>query len=123
MSKDEFVRTFGQIVQGPTWVVENAYAQRPFDDTSDLRLAFQEALFGATPEQQRELMTHYPALGSVAGVDVVHEVDESLVRAREVAEVRGSPARLHARTGWEPSIPLERTLADTVTWWREHAST
>ena len=34
-------------------------------------------------------------------------------------EVRGSPDRLRAATGWEPEIPLERTLADTVAWWRE----
>ena len=41
-----------------------------------------------------------------------------LVRAHEVMEVRGSPDRLRAATGWEPEIPLERTLADTVAWWR-----
>ena len=34
-------------------------------------------------------------------------------------EVRGSFERLRAATGWEPEIPLERTLADTVGWWRE----
>lgn len=66
MCQDEFVQAFGQIVQGPAWAVENAYAQRPFSDTHALRTAFQEALFGATREQQRELMTHYPALGSEA---------------------------------------------------------
>ena len=27
--------------------------------------------------------------------------------------------RLHGATGWEPEIPLEQTLADTVAWWRE----
>jgi OHCU decarboxylase len=47
-------------------VVENAYTQRPFTDTNALRRAFQEALFAATPEQQRELMACYPNLGSVA---------------------------------------------------------
>jgi OHCU decarboxylase len=66
MSKEEFVRVFAPIVQGPAWAVENAYAQRPFADTHELRRAFQEALFGATPEQQLDLMRHYPALGSVA---------------------------------------------------------
>ena len=58
------------------------------------------------------------ALGRVAGVEVVHEVDPSLVRPNEVMEVRGSFARLHEATGWQPSIPLERTLADTVDYWR-----
>jgi GDP-4-dehydro-6-deoxy-D-mannose reductase len=49
------------------------------------------------------------------------------VRAHEVMEVQGAPDRLRAATGWEPEIPLERTLADTVAWWREqlrsHAGT
>jgi OHCU decarboxylase len=66
MSQEEFVRTFAGLFQGPTWVVENAYTQRPFSDTHALRAAFQEALFAATPEQQRELMECYPNLGSVA---------------------------------------------------------
>jgi OHCU decarboxylase len=64
MSLEQFVDAFGKLFQGPTWVVENAYTQRPFSSTSALRLAFQEALFAATPEQQRELMDAYPALGS-----------------------------------------------------------
>ena len=63
MSRAEFVATFGRLFQGPAWVVENAYAQRPFSDTSALRTALQEALFAATPEQQRALMDAYPALG------------------------------------------------------------
>jgi uric acid transporter len=66
MSREEFVQTFARLFQGPTWVVENAYTQRPFSDTSALRTAFQEALFAATPQQQRELIASYPALGSVA---------------------------------------------------------
>jgi OHCU decarboxylase len=64
MSREEFADTFGRLFQGPRWVVENAYDQRPFADTQALRTAFQEALFTATPEQQLELMNGYPALGS-----------------------------------------------------------
>jgi GDP-4-dehydro-6-deoxy-D-mannose reductase len=64
----------------------------------------------------RELVA---ALERVAGVPIAHEVDERLIRAHEVMEVRGSAERLHGLTGWEPEIPLEVTLADTVAWWRQ----
>jgi GDP-4-dehydro-6-deoxy-D-mannose reductase len=56
-------------------------------------------------------------LGEVAGVRVDHVVDPKLVRTHEVVEIRGSHARLTDATGWEPVIPLHRTLADAVTWW------
>jgi GDP-4-dehydro-6-deoxy-D-mannose reductase len=64
----------------------------------------------------RELIA---GLGHAAGVEIDHVVDQSLVRPHEVMEIRGSAARLHALTGWEPEIPLEATLADSVAWWRE----
>jgi GDP-4-dehydro-6-deoxy-D-mannose reductase len=51
-----------------------------------------------------------------------YDSDPKLVRAHEVMEVRGDPGRLRAATGWEPEIPLERTLADTVEWWRAQAT-
>jgi GDP-4-dehydro-6-deoxy-D-mannose reductase len=63
----------------------------------------------------RELVA---ALGVAVGVEVEHVVDERLVRAHEVTEVRGDARRLRELTGWEPEIPLETTLADTVAWWR-----
>ena len=58
-------------------------------------------------------------LAEAAGAGLEHQIDPDLVRAHEVMEVRGDPGRLRAATGWEPEIPLDRTLADTVTWWRE----
>ena len=58
-------------------------------------------------------------LAAAAGAGLDHEVDPALVRAHEVMEVRGAPTGCSAATGWEPEIPLERTLADTVAWWRE----
>jgi OHCU decarboxylase len=66
MSSEEFVRTFSGLFQGPDWVVERAYSQRPFSDTLDLRRAFQEALFAATPQEQDQLISSYPDLGAVS---------------------------------------------------------
>ena len=47
------------------------------------------------------------------------EVNPALLRPHEVTELRGANGALVAATGWEPEIPLARTLADTVAWWRE----
>jgi uric acid transporter len=66
MSSQEFVRTFSGLFQGPDWVVERAYARRPFTDTQDLRRSFQEALFAASPDEQAQLINSYPDLGAVS---------------------------------------------------------
>jgi len=50
-------------------VVRHAYAQRPFSDTQDLRVAFQEAIFGATEDEKQALMDSYPELARVVGED------------------------------------------------------
>jgi len=77
MSREEFVQTFSRLFQGPQWVVERAYDQRPFSDTQDLRGAFQEALFSATTEEQEQLIGSYPNLGAQT-VATGDEGDESL---------------------------------------------
>jgi len=64
MSREEFVDTFRRLFQGPSWAVERAYDRRPFGDISQLRSAFQEALFSGTHAEQRDLMEFYPDLGA-----------------------------------------------------------
>jgi GDP-4-dehydro-6-deoxy-D-mannose reductase len=53
----------------------------------------------------------------VAPITVEHVVDPAKVRASEVMDLRGDAARLRALTGWEPTIPLRQTMADTIAWW------
>jgi GDP-4-dehydro-6-deoxy-D-mannose reductase len=62
-------------------------------------------------------------LSAAASVPVRVEVDESRLRADDPVEVRGSAERLRSRTGWEPEIPLERTMADALESWRERLRT
>ena len=105
-------------------VTGNPDARRDYTDVRDVVRAYRALADTAEPgvynvcsgraASAAELVA---ALGRVAGVEVDHVVDPSLRRANEVMEVRGSSARLHAATGWEPEIPLEQTLADTVAWW------
>ena len=89
MSREDFADTFGSLFQGPRWVVERAFDSRPFSDTSDLRRAFQEALFSATEDEQRQLIDSYPDLGA----DSVAEGDEGPDSLRDQSVARAHPAR------------------------------
>lgn len=53
-------------------------------------------------------------LVELAGVPVTVERDEERLRSTEIATLSGDPAKVRAATGWEPRIPLERTLADAL---------
>jgi GDP-4-dehydro-6-deoxy-D-mannose reductase len=63
----------------------------------------------------REIVEH---ARRAAQVEIRHEVDPARVRAHDVPEVRGSPERLAEASGWSPAIPLERTVADALDYWR-----
>jgi GDP-4-dehydro-6-deoxy-D-mannose reductase len=107
-------------------VTGNPDARRDYTDVRDVVRAYRLLALHAEPgvynvcsgrtASARELVA---TLGRVAGARLEHRVEPALVRAHEIMEVRGSFERLRAATGWEPAIELERTLADTVAWWRE----
>jgi GDP-4-dehydro-6-deoxy-D-mannose reductase len=59
------------------------------------------------------------ALARLSGLEVEQETDPALLRDKEVMEIRGSHDRLTEATGWRPELPLERTLEDTLGYWRE----
>jgi GDP-4-dehydro-6-deoxy-D-mannose reductase len=106
-------------------VTGNPDARRDFTDVRDVVRAYRLLAEAGEPgvfnvcsgrsTSPRELL---PALREAAGVAIEHEVDPALVRAHEVMEIRGSAERLRDATGWQPRIPLETTLADTIAWWR-----
>ena len=62
-------------------------------------------------------------LADAARVRVRHEVDPDRLRVHDSPEIRGSADRLKEATGWEPEIPLERTVADALQAWRERVGT
>jgi OHCU decarboxylase len=81
MSREEFVAALGRLFQGGPDIVGRAYDRRPFADPTNLRAAFQEALFSAPPAEQRALMAAYPDLGA----DRVADGEEGEDSARDQA--------------------------------------
>jgi GDP-4-dehydro-6-deoxy-D-mannose reductase len=107
-------------------VTGNPDARRDYTDVRDVVRAYrllaahgEPGVFNVCSGRSASAAELVAALARSAGVEVDHVVDQKLVRGHEVMEVRGSAERLRAATGWEPELPLETTLADTVAWWRE----
>ena len=57
-------------------------------------------------------------LARLSDLPVEGTTDPALLRDNEVMEISGSHDRLTDATGWRPEVPIERTLADTLGWWR-----
>ena len=46
------------------------------------------------------------------------ETDPARLRPSDVEVLLGDASKFRAETGWEPKIPLEKTLADSLDYWR-----
>jgi GDP-4-dehydro-6-deoxy-D-mannose reductase len=62
------------------------------------------------------------ALAAATAVEVSTRVDPALARPSDPRLLLGDPSRLGAATGFAPEIPLERSLADLLDWWRSELS-
>ncbi len=59
------------------------------------------------------------ALAAATALDVTTRVDPALARPADPPLLLGDPTRLREATGYVPEIPLERSLADLLDWWRQ----
>lgn len=57
-----FLRVYGHLFEHSPWVVERAWAHRPFADAGALAAAFEAAIAAATPDEQRALALAHPEL-------------------------------------------------------------
>jgi GDP-4-dehydro-6-deoxy-D-mannose reductase len=106
--------------------VGNLEAKRDFTDVRDVVRAYRLALEKAPPAVYNVCRGKATSIADIlAGVAarsqlrIEPRIDEERLRANEVMEIRGSHDKLSSATGWRPEIPLERTLADTLEWWRK----
>lgn len=61
---EDFINRFGDIFEHSSWVVERAWAKRPFADGAALHAAFMAAVFAAEPAEQLALIKAHPELGA-----------------------------------------------------------
>ena len=125
----DFGRQFALIASGkqePILRAGNVDARRDFTDVRDVVRAYWAILTHPSPHTVfnlcsghvvaiRELIEIYQR---VAGVRVRVVSEAARTRGGDPPLIAGSYRRLHAATGWEPAIPLERTLSDVFEYWR-----
>ena len=103
----------------------NAESARDFTDVRDVTRAYVEAAtlapgaYNVCSGTAVTVLDLIEMVRDAAAVPVRHEIDPERVRDHDVPEVRGSAARLRARTGWRPRIALEQTVADALDAWRK----
>lgn len=112
--------------QEPVIRVGNLDSVRDFTDVRDMVRAYWLAAEKGEPGEVyniasgsgitiREMLDRLIAMSSV---EVRVETDPARMRPSDVEVLLGDSAKFRRATGWEPRIPLERTLADTLDYWR-----
>jgi GDP-4-dehydro-6-deoxy-D-mannose reductase len=124
-----FARQIAEIEAGlrdPVLRVGNLESQRDITDVRDTVRAYR-----AIVERGRVRQPYNVCCGrayriedlvrlllSQARVAIDVQADRDRLRPSDTPVVLGSYARLAADTGWAPQIPIERTLADLLGYWR-----
>ncbi len=104
----------------------NTTPRRDFTDVRDIVRAYWLVLEGGHPGplnvcsgRSTSIAALLECFGELTELEIEQRTDPERLRKHEVMEIRGSHERLTQATGWQPELPLTRTLGDTLDWWRE----
>ena len=104
----------------------NLDARRDFTDVRDVVRAYALLLEDARPGAynicsgiSRSAADILAALARESPLEVKQETDPARLRKNEVMDIRGSHEKLTDATGWQPEVPFEQTIRDTLDWWRD----
>jgi len=117
----------GKGKQEPIMNVGNLEARRDFSDVRDVVRAYWLALEkGRAGEVYnicsgrswmiRELLDK---ILEIAGLEVEIRSDPTRMRPSDVKILQGSHDKITRETGWNPEIPMEKTIRDLMDFWRE----
>jgi len=74
--------------------------------------------FNACSGEAMKIERFIDLLADASGIPVRAVPDPARMRPVDVPVLYGSHERLSEATGWRPEIPIERTVADLLGWWR-----
>ncbi|MCS7178119.1 MAG: GDP-mannose 4,6-dehydratase [Anaerolineae bacterium] len=124
-----FARQIARIeagLQEPIVRVGNLDVARDFTDVRDIVRAYYLAatkadageVYNLASGVARPIRWILETLLSFTDAEVRVEVDPALYRPADAPVIYGSAEKFRHCTGWEPQIPFEQTLRDTLQYWR-----
>jgi len=125
----DFAKQIADIEKGarePVIHVGNLEARRDFTDVRDMVRAYWLALEKGVPGEVYNLASGkawrirdvLDLLLGMTKVKIEVRTDPTRLRPSDVPVLLGDTSRFHAATGWQTTIPFERTLADMLDYWR-----
>jgi GDP-4-dehydro-6-deoxy-D-mannose reductase len=126
----DFAKQIADIEKGrrpPVVRVGNLTARRDFTDVRDVVRAYWLALEKGEPGEVYNIAsgrawTIREMLDLLLGMSkskIKVEEDPARMRPSDVPVLLGDSSKFRDRTGWSPSIPFEKTIADLLAYWRE----
>jgi len=111
----------------PVIRVGNLSAQRDFTDVRDTVRAYWLALEKGKPGEVYNLCSgHAVTIAELLDMLLAHtdteveiEVDPDRLRPSDVEILLGDSSKFQGDTGWQPEIPLSRTVEDLLDYWRQ----
>ena len=110
----------------PVILVGNLQAERDFLDVRDVvnayglvaRAEYSGQVFNVASGIPHRIADLLDRLLAMATCQIVVREDPSRLRAADVPVIYGDAAQLHLQTGWRPQVSLDRSLSDTLEYWR-----
>lgn len=124
-----FAKQIAEIEKGlkkPVMFVGNLEAKRDFTDVRDMVRAYWIATDRCVPGEVYNICSGKAwsiqevlnILLSFAKVKITVEQDPKRIRPSDLLILVGDSSKFRKQTGWEPEIPFEKTLKDTLNYWR-----
>jgi GDP-4-dehydro-6-deoxy-D-mannose reductase len=106
--------------------VGNLESFRDYTDVRDVVRAYRLLIEKGKPQnaynicsgQKRKMSDVLSALISLSTKPITVAENPELMRPSDVPEFWGSYNKISLETGWKPTIPFEKTLQDTLDYWR-----
>ena len=126
----DFARQIAAIEAGqspPIMHVGNLAARRDFTDVRDVVRAYHLLMTqGETGQvynigsgQSRAIQEVLDLLVGMSQVEITVKTDPARMRPSDVPDIVCDASKLYHRTGWQPTISFEQSLADVLDYWRE----